>query len=207
MTSDFDRLFATAVAVAFGIYLARCFAGVLLLACARLPTRWSAQARRMSEVVTPRLVRRLVALLLGLIGGAGLATPVHAVGVPDLDRLPAQSQDVTNGHPTSASSSERALVPPNTAAARGGGPELKKVKPGDTLWRLAERQLRAAEPGRVKPPRAERIDQQWREWYQINRAKIGSDPDVIRTGSWLRVPQIADPQASTTTKTTTGTVR
>lgn len=207
MTSDFDRLFATAVAVAFGIYLARCFAGVLLLACARLPTRWSAQARRMSEVVTPRLARRLVALLLGLIGGAGLAAPAHATGVPDLDRLPAQSQQATTAPPTQAPTPERSLTTPTEDAAQNDGTQRKKVKPGDSLWRLAEQQLSAAEPTRTKSPSDKRIDRQWREWYQLNRAEIGADPDVIRTGSWLHVPEIADQLTGTTTKTTTGTAR
>jgi len=158
----------------------------------------------MSEVVTPRLARRLVALLLGLLGGVGLAAPAQAAGVPDLDRLPAQSQ---RGTETPQPQAPAGTSAPTGNAAPSSGVERRMVKPGDSLWRLAERQLKAADPDRVKPPRTDRIDQQWREWYQLNRAEIGSDPDVIRTGSWLHVPEIADSLTRTTPTTTTGSAR
>lgn len=181
MTSEFDRLFAIAVAAIFGIYLLRCFAGAALMLCARLPTRWSGRAHELSNVVTPRLVRRILALLIGLTGVAGLAAPAQATGAPDLDRAPAREQ--TN--------------PSQTAPSVAAKPEQKsplkseltvRVKSGDSLWRLAERQLAVASAKRH--PSDNRIDHQWRRWFKLNRKSIGPNPNLIRAGMWLAVPPI-----------------
>lgn len=189
MTTDFDRLFAAAVAAIFALYLLRCFAGAALLLCAQLPTRWSARARRMSVAVTPRLVRRLLVFVLGIAGAAGLTGPAYASGAPDLDRAPTRMQaPSTNALP----SIDRAPVAADSQAAR------VKVKAGDSLWRLAQRQLEAHgtqhpkdHPGGADKPPASAIDRQWRQWYKTNRDSIGRNPNLIRTGSWLTVPAIA----------------
>lgn len=188
MTSDFDRLFAMAVAAIFGLYLLRCFAGAALLLCAQLPTRWSGRARHMSFAVTPRLVRRLLVLALGMAGAAGLTGPAYASGAPDLDRAPTRMQQPsTNALP----SIDRAPMTADPAVVR------VKVKAGDSLWRLAQRQLerdgtqyQSNQPGHGDRPPASAIDRQWRQWYKTNRVSIGHNPNIIRTGSWLTVPAI-----------------
>jgi nucleoid-associated protein YgaU len=55
------------------------------------------------------------------------------------------------------------------------------VRPGDTLWRLAAGLLpEDADTGAVASLCA--------RLYELNRAVIGDDPDLIRPGQRLRVP-------------------
>ncbi len=56
------------------------------------------------------------------------------------------------------------------------------VRPGDTLWAIAERALPA-------PATDDDIDTQWRAWYVANAAVIGADPDLIQPGQLLLAPQ------------------
>ncbi|WP_145807591.1 LysM peptidoglycan-binding domain-containing protein [Kribbella amoyensis] len=60
------------------------------------------------------------------------------------------------------------------------------VATGESLWSIA-----AGELG----PQAtnSQIDARWRQWYAANRAVIGSDPDLIRSGQVLRTPAPAAP--------------
>lgn len=59
--------------------------------------------------------------------------------------------------------------------------ELVTVRPGETLWRLAERHLG---DGR-----------RWPEILELNRGRI-ADPDLIRAGWVLRVPMVSPPAAT-----------
>jgi nucleoid-associated protein YgaU len=58
------------------------------------------------------------------------------------------------------------------------------VEPGDSLWRIAARQL---------PPGADAdtIDAAWRLWYAANRSVIGADPNLLLPGQQLHVPDSA----------------
>lgn len=190
MTSEFDRLFVVAISAVFTLYLVRCIAGALLMACAQLPTRWSATAQRWSMAVTPRLVRRVGALALALLGGAGLAAPAHATGVPDLDRAP-------NSSPAPVDSGSRQSSPTSSPrSSTQSAVATVRVAPGDSLWRLAEHQLSAAVGDSTQPVTPRRIDQQWRRWYRANHTTIGSNPNLIRTGTLLRVPRMNTPTAT-----------
>jgi len=55
------------------------------------------------------------------------------------------------------------------------------VHPGDSLWKLAARDLG---PGADDTD----IDAAWRNWYAANRALIGADPDLIQPGQRLQPP-------------------
>jgi nucleoid-associated protein YgaU len=55
------------------------------------------------------------------------------------------------------------------------------VRPGDSLWLIAARRL-----GVGATPH--RIEVAWREWYAVNRALIGADPDLIHPGQVLLDP-------------------
>lgn len=180
MTAAFDQLFALAISIAFGIYLVRCFAGVGLYFCSRLPVRWSRSAERLSAAVTPRLAKKFAVFTLGFGGtafGAALgASPALAGGLPNLDRGPMLEAGV------SADSGSHAKH--STAVHR--------VQDGDCLWSLAQRQL-----GRHATQR--QIDSQWRRWYSLNREAIGRDPNVIRTGAKLRIPQVPQSTAGPAT--------
>ena len=69
------------------------------------------------------------------------------------------------------------LVPPVDAPA---GTQVV-VRPGDSLWGLAERAL----GGHAS---AARVAAAWPAWWQANRAVIGDNPDLIQPGSHLTTP-------------------
>jgi len=48
------------------------------------------------------------------------------------------------------------------------------VRPGDSLWAIAKRELGDGS--------------RWREIYEANRDVIGPDPNVIQVGMTLRIP-------------------
>jgi nucleoid-associated protein YgaU len=87
--------------------------------------------------------------------------------------------------------------PPQAAAGSGSGagtagagagavdPDLPRsyvVRPGDTLWDIAEAHL---SPGQRSPSR---IDRYWRQIHAANRAVLGDDPDLIHPGARLVLP-------------------
>ncbi|MCW2781835.1 MAG: LysM protein [Marmoricola sp.] len=59
------------------------------------------------------------------------------------------------------------------------------VRPGDSLWRIAERDL----PATAGPAR---IDQLWRRIAARNGSVIGPDPDLIQPGQRLVLPSTSD---------------
>lgn len=65
----------------------------------------------------------------------------------------------------------------------GARPEPRSVivRPGDTLWEIASRDLR---PGADTAA----ISAAWHELYALNRSLIGPDPDLIHPGLRLRLP-------------------
>lgn len=56
------------------------------------------------------------------------------------------------------------------------------VLPGDTLWDIARTQL-------LPDTDVEKIDAMWRKIYSLNADTIGSDPNLIRPGQTLLLPQ------------------
>jgi len=117
-------------------------------------------------VGVPAPLRRAVLAACGiaLTGGLAVAGPAHATpGRPHEDRV--AGPVVLAGLPLP----ERAAAPATVAVA-----------PGDTLWAIAARGL-----GPDASP-AE-IDARWRRLYDLNRAVIGPDPDLIRPAQRLEV--------------------
>lgn len=55
------------------------------------------------------------------------------------------------------------------------------VRRGDSLWRLVSRHLGPSAS-------AAEIAAEWPRWYAANRSTVGPDPDLIRPGQLLRVP-------------------
>ncbi|WP_051247959.1 LysM peptidoglycan-binding domain-containing protein [Nocardioides halotolerans] len=106
-------------------------------------------------------VRRLVVVacgvaLAGSLGGPALAG--HGDPPPDpLSGLPLPQRAEGPGHPRGHS-----VV----------------VRPGDTLWSLAERRL-------PEPASARQVTAGWHAIYRRNRGVIGPDPDLIRPGQVL----------------------
>ncbi len=61
------------------------------------------------------------------------------------------------------------------------------VQPGDSLWRIAAREL-AARAGTTEHPTDGQIAREWPRWYAANRAVIGPDPNLIYPGQRLTPP-------------------
>ena len=130
----------------------------------------------------PAAARRAVAVALGLGVAVGAAGPALAAGPPaappasvalvtgSLDRATAGPLD----WPTSTTTAGAAAPP------AGRAPTVT-VRPGDSLWRLAQEQLPAGAP-------AAAVAAQWPRWWSANRALLGDDPDLLHPGQRLVVP-------------------
>lgn len=137
----------------------------------------------------PGGVRRVVLAACGVaLASGGLAVPAHAddghaqrsilAGLPMPDR------------PTTLGSLGLAFqVAQATAHAHHRPPARPRpatttvvVQDGDTLWAIAQRQLGAASDDAVGRACA--------RLYDLNRAVIGDDPDLIHPGQLLRLPDL-----------------
>lgn len=88
---------------------------------------------------------------------------------------PADPGGVATREPTSGS---RATDPVDEA------PREHVVKEGDTLWAIAEADLRRSEPA----VSSEEIAAHWPKWYAANRSAIGANPHLILPGMILHAP-------------------
>jgi hypothetical protein len=131
----------------------------------------------------PGPVRRLVLTACGAAVVAGLAAPAYATpGEVHQDRhaavsvagLPLPDRAVA-ALPGAARVSDGLLVRPVPPTS------VVEVRPGDTLWDLARRDL---------GPDADdaAITARWHEIYELNRSAIGADPDLIQPAQRLRLP-------------------
>lgn len=120
----------------------------------------------------PHAWRRAVLLACGVALTTGLGGPAGADA--DLSGLPLP--DRATGAPAVSAPSVSA-----PAVARSATRDRLVVRPGDSLWRLAAREL-----GPGAAPDA--VDRHWRRLYRLNRAALGADPDLIRPGQQLRLP-------------------
>lgn len=55
------------------------------------------------------------------------------------------------------------------------------MRPGDSLWSIADDLLPAAAP-------VAEVDATWRRIYRANRRLVGTDPNLIVPGTTLRLP-------------------
>lgn len=123
------------------------------------------------------VARRLVLLACGVAVVTGTAAPVAAAGGGDQGsvaglRLP----DRPVGAPH-AMTVDRPAAPAGRAA-RSADPVVHVVRPGESLWSLAEQ---------VSGPGAD-LDAAWRAIWAANREVVGDDPDLILPGQRLRLP-------------------
>lgn len=153
---------------------------------------------RPARAGVPPVVRRIVLGLCGLSLAGGLAAPAQAdhadhaapgpesasttesllVGLPLPDR--ATSTTAWLGSLGAVARSRRGEPPPPSRRTTQG-PHSIRVRPGDTLWDLADAGL----PAGAAP---EQVDRRWRRIYRANRDAIGADPDLIRPGQRLLLP-------------------
>ena len=135
----------------------------------------------------PRGVRRAVLGACGVaLAGAAVSAPSYAAehgptrprsvlaGLPLPDRATALTQlaavyaSVHHRHEPG----ETAAAPPHRHVV---------VRAGDTLWGLAEQTLPAGAGGAA-------VAERWHRLYALNRAVIGTDPDLIVPGQRLLLP-------------------
>jgi nucleoid-associated protein YgaU len=168
---------------------------------ARLPGFLGRRAAAAFRHLAPAIVRRAVEVMLGattvlaVTAGAAQATgppqrPVAAAAqvavatpiltgldrpatpIPDLDRPAA---DPSRGIALLTSVPTRSPVPQANS-------DMVTVRTGDSLWRIAARSLPSG-----AGPRA--IERAWHRWYDLNRAVIGANPDLLQPGQRLIPPQ------------------
>jgi nucleoid-associated protein YgaU len=190
-----------AAIVAAAAWLAWLLAGYLALTvavtaavAARGPVRLRAGA--LSAAVSPRVVRRAVEALVGFGVAAALVgpMPVQALadsphpgpasrapakpfsldwpGLADPDRPPAARPPLVAAPPRDAR-------PPREARPVGGRTVV--VRPGDSLWAIARRDVGPSAT-------ATQVAAEWPRWWTANRRVIGRNPDVIRPGQRLVPP-------------------
>lgn len=142
---------------------------------------------RVVTAITPVALRR--ALLAGA-AGALVVTPAHAeqLSSPDAQQhtvggLALPDRPDATGLADGAST--RSVTAPATAKDGPSATGPVRVRPGDTLWAIAERSLPAgASDADIADATA--------AWHRTNRDVIGDDPDVIVPRQLLAPPSGKD---------------
>ncbi|MGG5260797.1 LysM peptidoglycan-binding domain-containing protein [Phycicoccus avicenniae] len=169
---------------------------VLLEALCLVPGAVGRGASRVAEALSPMVVRRVAALVLGLgVGASGLvagtaSAQVRAVApapttsadpLPDPAWRPAPDPGWTPTAPT-----VRAQPDVTVVSGRGRAPAAVHevvVHRGDSLWSIAARHLG---PGATDAE----VAAEWPRWYAANRGVVGPDPDHLLPGQVLHAPVV-----------------
>jgi LysM repeat protein len=136
-----------------------------------------APVRRRGPWRLPSAARGLVLAACGVALVSATVAPAEAA--PPRPHHDAHGVGVLSGLPLP----ERAVAPRRPAPVEHEATHLVTVRPGDTLWAIAERALPDHSPDRV-------IAARWHTLYAANRQLIGPDPDVIQPGHHLHVPPL-----------------
>ncbi len=148
-----------------------------LTACSRLPGVGGRAGAAVLQRVAPATVRRCLEVALGLTVATGVAAGPAAASYagggagPALPAAGAVSSTPLLDWPTTQ--------PPVDQPAPWAEPVV--VRPGDSLWALAERSL---PEGATKA----QVAATWPAWWSANRHVIGQDPDLLRPGAVLTPP-------------------
>ena len=154
-------------------------AWLLLAAALTGGSRWGGRGgtacRAVLRRVAPAALRRALALALGagVVRGAG-GVASAASPVPVVARATAAT-DLTGP------SLDWPGTPADPLPVTGPGDRAVVVRPGDTLWDLAERSLPAGAT-------AAQVAARWPVWWSANREVIGDDPDLLHPGQALQAP-------------------
>ncbi|MGZ8735626.1 MAG: LysM peptidoglycan-binding domain-containing protein [Nocardioides sp.] len=171
--------------------LAACWAW--LVACAVVVTVGAMQGVR-NVRGCPRLVRALVLATLGVAVSTGPATADSAGAGLGAEARQARDADSTSrnrpgvlGLPVP----DRVVTPASTrvTAQATSLPRVARVRPGDSLWAIAERHLPVGAPDAA-------VEAGWRLLAAANADRIGH-PDLIFPGTVLRVPPLDGTHRST----------
>lgn len=185
--------------------------GIVLEVLARVPGTVGVAAGRTAAALSPLVVRRVVALVLGASIGTGAVGAAHATPQGVLTSV-TSSDAVTPG---ATSDLPDPSWTPGPGPDPGWTPEQPRVRPqpdvrvltgapraedrsgdvvvhrGDSLWTVAARHLGEGASD------AE-IAAEWPRWYAANRHVVGPDPDLLHPGQVLRSPAAADDTAAVT---------
>ncbi len=138
----------------------------------------------------PGAVRRIVLAACGAALSSGLLAPAHADQGPAAEPgpRPAATAALLVGLPlpdrTTTTTRWLGLLGSQAATrdpASGRQADALVVAPGDSLWGIARSTL---------PPRVSdaEVELRWQEIYRANREVVGADPDLIRPGQRLVMP-------------------
>ncbi len=181
---------------------------------ALLPGLTGRCGKRMSRWLTPRLIARALGTgIAGGTALSGIAAaPLTVPPAPVAVAMPSQLTGVVGIHdqgcygpaalpnldrpvpglPTQADCPDPASAAPVPAATKGSGttpPEINPgtytVRPGDSLWHIAQSELRSdrrdASDGAVAA--------RWPAWWAANRSTLAADPSLLRPGEQLTRPR------------------
>jgi hypothetical protein len=139
-----------------------------------------AAAPGVASRAVPALLRRVVLSLCGAaLAGGGLHPAYAEPGAHHAHRASVMAQIVGLPLPEPVPT-----APWLRSSARDDS--WVEVTPGDSLWSIAERDLRPGSP-------ASAVVSHWHAIYAANRAAIGPDPDLITAGTRLRLPRKESP--------------
>ncbi len=105
---------------------------------------------------------------------------------------------VAEAQGTASVESTQSAVPSQPAselATRLAAAQVVVVAPGDSLWSISQEQLHPNASSQQIMNEVGRI-------YELNRNRIGDDPDLILVGQELLMPPVADQPAATAPSTT-----
>ena len=150
----------------------------------------------------PRYGGAPVASLDWAASAPGTASPPEAAIAPGTASPPGTASDAAPDLDWSTAGDPSAPAPPAATppAPTGAGTAHVVVQPGDTLWGLAEQELRdrstgpAAGSAGAGPTDAE-VAAAWPAWWSANREAVGDDPDLLQPGTPLARPG-EDPPAA-----------
>lgn len=185
-------------------WLAVAFVGV---ACSRIPGRWGRICVRVTDLLLPAVVQRVLAGTVGLgvllapvaagahpVGPSGAGSgplpapswPLNSRSTPPGGSLPVPTMrpDPSPADPRTDPSRTMPAKPPSSR-----GSAAVSVRPGDSLWLIAARRLGTGASDQA-------VAAEWPRWYATNEAAIGDDPDLIHPGQVLRSPQSSPEETS-----------
>ncbi len=145
-----------------------------------------AAARRLGAIRVPLPVRPIAALLLlaSLMVLVNRPRPAAATVAPPIVRLSGQAEG-TADRPQPQGSTP--VVNPTAPTELDVTVPTYEIRPGDSLWRIAQRALVDQQSG--EPTNAD-IARFWPRIYDANRSLIGADPNLIFPGQHLEIPEV-----------------